>query len=281
MNDIRIVKTALIDIMDVVRAHIGTLTFPLDSYLEDALMAGDCCCFECGGRRVGYCVIEGDALQFFYVLPKAYRYAPVLLERVVDEYGIKKALVMSQDSQMCALMAEWDFDKARFACWFTDSGVDINHTPPQGAVFRLALEDDAVRIRGVCGDFFDETSGGFETLEQRIDAGTIFVLEQGDLMGVGIVEPGQICTDYASIGMFVNPKHRRKGAATTILMNLKQWAKRNGLVPVAGCWYYNTLSRMSLESAGMIATSMGFEAILKQKDKPPRRTGNPPGELVE
>jgi hypothetical protein len=31
----------------------------------------------------------------------------------------------------------------------------------------------------------------------------------------------------------------------------------------------------------MVATSIGFEAILKGKEKLPLRTGNPPGELVK
>lgn len=81
--------------------------------------------------------------------------------------------------------------------------------------------------------------------------------------------------------MFVNPEYRRNGVAKTILINLKDWAYNHNLKPVAGCWYYNTLSRKSLESAGMIATSIGYEAILKGKEKLPLRTGNPPGELVE
>ena len=63
-------------------------------------------------------------------------------------------------------------------------------------------------------------------------------------------------------------------------MNLKEWAYKNNLRPVSGCWYYNTLSRKSLESVGMIATSIGYEAILKGKETLPQlRTGNPPGEF--
>ena len=43
----------------------------------------------------------------------------------------------------------------------------------------------------------------------------------------------------------------------------------------------NTDYIASVESAGMIAASIGYEAILKGKEKLPLRTGNPPGELVE
>lgn len=61
---------------------------------------------------------------------------------------------------------------------------------------------------------------------------------------------------------------------------LEEWAYSKGLRPVAGCWYYNVLSRRSLEAAGMIAASKGFNAVLLGKEELPLRTGNPPGELV-
>jgi hypothetical protein len=50
--------------------------------------------------------------------------------------------------------------------------------------------------------------------------------------------------------------------------------------PIAGCWYYNVISRKSLEAAGMIAASKSFRAVLLGKEELPLRTGNPPGELV-
>ena len=81
--------------------------------------------------------------------------------------------------------------------------------------------------------------------------------------------------------MFVNREYRGKGYAPLILLKLKEWCYSNSFKPVAGCWYPNTLSRKSLERAGMIAVAIGFEAILKGKEKLLLRTGNPPGELMK
>lgn len=201
---------------------------------------------------------------------------------MIEEKAIKRVLVITQDSLLSALIAEWDYEKEKLACWFTDSGrVENLDAQVTDAVFSAAEQKDAQRIREISGDFFDEVSGGFNCLEERIEAGTIFVLEDREcLLGTGIVEKSQFC-HVVSIGMYAAPKHRKKGAAKTVILNLKEWAYKNNLKPVAGCWYYNTLSRKSLESAGMIATSIGYEAILKGKEKLPLRTGNPPGELVE
>ena len=69
--------------------------------------------------------------------------------------------------------------------------------------------------------------------------------------------------------------------AQTVLWHLKQVVYAEGKTPVAGCWYYNILSRKSLERAGLRAVARGYDAKLIEKEDPPLRTGNPPGELVE
>ena len=283
MTDITIQKSTAHTSADAVNAHLGSLKYPIDSWLEDKLLGGDLYRFERDGLCVGYCVIEERTLRFFHVLREYYKDASAMLARIVREFGIEKVMVMTQDSQLCALLVEWDYDKERLACWFADSGCDVDAADiAQSAVFRKAQQSDAERIRGISGDFFDEDSEGYYSLEERIDAGNMFVLEQDDkLLGCGIVRDGRVMKDVLSIGMFTSPEYRQKGVAKTILLNLKNWAYAHGKTPVAGCWYYNTLSRRSLEAAGMIAVSLGYEAVLKKKDNPPKRTGNPPGELVE
>lgn len=268
---------------EIIENHIKSLSFPMDSWIEDRLIESVKYKIMYEGNCIGYAGIIDEMLHFFHVTKKNFRYAAPILERVIHEKCIKRVFVMTQDSLLNALMAEWDYEKEKQACWFTDSGnTESMKVQLENAVFRYANLDETNRIREISGDFFDEESGGFANLEERIEAETIFVLEdKNELLGFGIIERSQFCTEVTSIGMFVNREHRKKGVAKTILKNLKEWAYNHNLKPVAGCWYYNTLSRKSLESAGMIATSIGYEAILKSKEKLPLRTGNPPGELVE
>lgn len=282
MFKIEMIQSNLEAIKEIIKSHIDSLPYPMDSWLEDRLLESVIYKLMYEDRCIGYAGIIKETLQFFHVLREYFRYAPDLLERIVSEKSIKRVFVMTQDSLSSALLIEWDFNKEKQACWFTDSG-RLEKTPElKNVVFKVAVDNDILRIRKVCGDFFDEASGGFSSLEERIAAGTIFVLEHNeDLWGCGIVEKGLFCTNHVSIGMYTNPQYRKKGVAKTILLNLKEWAYKNKLKPVAGCWYYNTLSRKSLESAGMIMTSIGYEAVLKGKEKLPLRTGNPPGELVE
>ena len=283
MTDITITKSTVQASADAVNAHMGSLRYPIDSWLEDALLGGDLYRFERHGLCVGYCVIDGRVLRFFHVLHEHYRYAPAMLERVVREFGIEKVMMMTQDAGLCALLVEWDCDMERESCWFVDSGCDVDDAEiAQSAAIRKAQQSDTACICGMSGDFFDDESEGYSSLEERIDAGNIFVLEQdGVLLGCGIVGSGRVMKNVLSIGMFTNPEYRQKGVAKTMLLYLKNWAYAHGKTPVAGCWYYNTLSRRSLESAGMIAVSLGYEAVLKKKDDPPKRTGNPPVQLVD
>ena len=167
-------------------------------------------------------------------------------------------------------------------CYFVDSKKGNCNILDADWVFRQSTVSDEMKIKQIAGDFFDEASGGFEDVLQRIKANTMFVLEsKKGTLGYGVIEKGRLVKNSVSIGMFVNPLFRKMGAAKTILNNLKKWAYDNNLEPLAGCWFYNTLSRKSLEAAGMTIASIGYEAIIKGKEILPLRTGNPPGELVE
>ena len=279
-DQFEIKKSNLKEVDLLVKTHAKSLVFPMDSWLEDQLFNSAVYKLMSGTKCIGYAVQKKQTLQFFHIRKKYFRYAPALLEKFVAEKGIKRVFVITQDSLLCALIAEWEYTKEKHACFFTDSG--RKEIPETSAIFRLAVSADTRSIRKVTGKFFEDTSGGFSSLEERITAGTIFILEnRHNLLGGGNIEKGRVCLDYSSIGMFVNRDFRGRGYAPLILLKLKEWCYQNNLKPIAGCWYPNTLSRKSLETAGMVATSIGFEAILKGKEKLPLRTGNPPGEPVK
>lgn len=265
----------------MIRAHIGALATPFESWTEDCLYECRFYALRCDGELIGYAAVFDLTLRFFYVEPAHFAAAPVLLEKVISGLGLERMQVMTQDPLLCALVAEWEYDKEKFACLFTDvSDVTCSRLPDAG--FRPAKAGDIPSIRGAAGDFFDKPSGGYANLEQRVGEGLIFILEEaGQLLGCGVAEKSRLMPEIVSIGMFTVRGQRGRGAATRILTELKSWTKRQGLTPVAGCWYYNTLSRKSLEAAGMAATGIVFDAVLKGKEKLPLRTGNPPGELVE
>jgi GNAT superfamily N-acetyltransferase len=103
------------------------------------------------------------------------------------------------------------------------------------------------RIIDVSQDFFDR-------LDERIKAGEMFVfMNDHQLLGVGIIEISRLQCGYASVGMFVNEAFRNQGIGRTIINRLKEWCYQNQITPICGCWYYNTNSKLTLESAGMVS----------------------------
>ncbi|MBN1622849.1 MAG: hypothetical protein JXN10_02490 [Clostridia bacterium] len=281
--EVKFEKSSYRETTFIVDEHIQSLAFPLDSYLEDKLLLGDLNIIYIEGEIKGYFVISDKTIQFFYLRLEVSHMKQDIFEKIVNDYGIGRVFVISQDPCLAAIMVEWDFSRERGACWFVDSMRVIDDgMPNEVMLFRAAGIDDIPVIRQVSGDFFDEPSYNYRNLDERIEAKTVFILEKDrEFIGAGLYEKGFICRDCASIGMFTNPLFRKMGAARTILLNLKKHVYSLGLKPVAGCWYYNTLSRKSLESAGMAAASLGYTAVLEKRDRPPKRTGNPPGIPVE
>ena len=263
-------------LLPLLRAHMQSLAQPPDSFLEEQLEASELLQITLGDTAIGYAAILEGALYAFYVAPAYYRFAPDILETLVASREITLLHVLTHDSRLLSLLMEWDYSlQEREACWFTDGGrTECPAVCGCEPLFRLATAADEERIRQEIDDFFDP-------LPERIAADTIFVLEdKGDLLGFGIVEKSKLRPGFVSIGMITAQPHRRRGVASRVLWQLKEWAYEKGQQPIAGCWYYNTLSRKSLEAVGMIASAKGYFVRLKERIVPPVRTGNPPREDV-
>ena len=262
--------------LPLIRQHMQSLAQPPDSFLEEQLEASELLQIMLDGTAIGYAALREGALYSFYVAPAYYRHAPDILETLAASREITLLHVLTHDSRLLSLLMEWDYTmREREACWFTDGGrTECPAVRGCEPLFRLATAADEARIRQEIDDFFDP-------LPERIAADTIFVLEdKGDFLGFGIVERSKLCPGFASIGMITAKPHRRRGVASCVLWQLKEWAYQNELQPIAGCWYYNTLSRKSLEAVGMIASGKGYFVRLHERIVPPVRTGNPPGEDV-
>ena len=65
------------------------------------------------------------------------------------------------------------------------------------------------------------------------------------------MEKSALLNGVASIGMFVIENVRLKGAGTATIRLLIDECKKQNVRPIAGCWYYNHLSKKTLERVGM------------------------------
>ena len=280
-TNFEIKKSTHIEINGVLETHLNSLAFPMDSYLEDMLTASEIFSIVKDNTIIGYAAKQGDHLCFFHIVVKESKSAPAIFEEFYKCYKIRYVQVITQDALLVALITEWEYKKTKGACFFIDGErLEKPHVKIEGTLFRKALITDLKLIEEKTEGFFN-TDNPEKTLAKSIENGSIFVfLNDNELLGCGVTEKGVYFKECVSIGMVAVREKRRMGVGQIILWHLKEWAYENGLKPIAGCWYYNLLSRKTLEKAGMITTSRGFTAELIEKEDMPLRTGNPPGELV-
>lgn len=285
IENITIKKSSHVEIRDVLNSHMNSLAYPMDSFLENSLTESEIFSIVKEETIIGYAAVQGDYLFFFHIILQEFQSAPEIFEEFCKGYNVSRVQVMTQDALMVALISEWEYKKTKCACYFIDG--ETLHKPDtqiSEAIFRKAIIDDIKLIEEKTEGFFNESNplrNPDRTLIKNIESGCVFVLmDRNELLGCGSVEKGVYFKDCVSIGMVTVREKRKSGVGQTILWHLKEWSYENGLKPIAGCWYYNVLSRRTLEKAGMIAVSRGFDAELIEKENIPLRTGNPPGELV-
>ena len=241
--------TTLATIPELVHSYITSLASPIDSYLEDHILQSDIVVITTDQNEPAgyYGLFEGRLLTQFYLRPPFVKDGQSLFVDVLNRTKAESAFIPTCDELFLSHALDQEPTIAKQAYFFQDGSNTQSVGPIQTtADFRPALATDVDAIYAMSGDFLDH-------LEDRIADDQIFILTEADkLVGLGIIVPCQLLTDYSSIGMFIHQQHRRQGLGRTMLLHLKQWCYDHGRQPIAGCGYSNHLSKKTLESAGMI-----------------------------
>ena len=111
-----LVKSNLKEIVNILQSHKAHLAYSMDSYCEDKLDESTIYRIVHEGADIGYAGVIGDELRFFHVPPVYFKHAPDTFEYCIKQKGIKTVNVMTQDSMLVSLIAEWDYKVEREAC---------------------------------------------------------------------------------------------------------------------------------------------------------------------
>jgi GNAT superfamily N-acetyltransferase len=250
-----------VEIKELIQEYVSTLQSPFDSFLEEHIVNSTFYLINVNEEAVGYYAIFKDKLltQFFLKI-SMYSTSQELFKQVLASHQISSIFVPTSDEFLLSTVLDQDFKINKQAYFFQDSKVPIAQEKLyEGGQFRKAEQGDAEWIIEVSQDFFDR-------LDERIAAGEIFVfMSENTLLGAGIIEKSILQEGYASVGMFVNDAFRKQGIGRTIIHQLKEWCYQNDLTPICGCWYYNTNSKLTLESAGMVSKTrlLNFQVVNK------------------
>lgn len=112
---------------------------------------------------------------------------------------------------------------------------------------RTVQSADIGAIQSINDGFFDSDD---EIGTYVRSANLLLYEEDGDLLGIGLIQPVVCGLPYRDLGMLVNPSRRREGIGKYIVTHLLALCVSRGLRPICCCDAQNIASRACLEAAG-------------------------------
>lgn len=76
----KIRKSRHVEIRDILNAHLNSLAYPMDSFLEDCLTDSEIFSIVKEEEIIGYAAVQGDYLLFFHVILQEFKSAPAIFE---------------------------------------------------------------------------------------------------------------------------------------------------------------------------------------------------------
>jgi len=138
-------------------------------------------------------------------------------------------------------------EKEAYLSIFTDKDM------PRRRCIRLRLadykNDNDIEMIKLCGDFFDSQLKQVE--EGKVPHMKIYIAEDnGEYVGIGIIDDSMVFDDRKSIGMYVLEDKREQGYGSSILHGMREIVREMGYEVDAACAPDNHNSKKSLERSG-------------------------------
>lgn len=197
---------------------------------------------------------HGIMLRGFYIVPSERRKSMELFNKILEEFKIEAALVVSNDShsvglafeKMNSLKTTFDMQAFNFVygkpeCEAKYNINDVREVDPTEYELMNRLTENQWN-----GCFEDEKFKFYK------------IISDNEILGYGSTGKMVNNKKNVDIGNYTLPKHRGKGIGRSMIINLSEIAISKGLIPVAGCWYGNKESIRTLISAGFIPENRIF-----------------------
>ena len=200
-------------------------------------------------KEIGYFAIFKQEKMTQFFLQEQYLYlAQTIFKQVLEEYSVKTAFVTTGDQLFLSLCMDFH-TKIELQAYFFDGTTieEVKASEYSRENFYEVKPEELDEVISKTGDFF-------ETIEkEQLVTGEVKLYKQcekDEVLGYGIIVPNKLLTQYWPVGMIVLERNRCKGVGRSIQMHLANIVRENGYIPISGCWYYNHLSKKTIESAG-------------------------------
>jgi GNAT superfamily N-acetyltransferase len=242
------------DVRTAVDAHVRSLDWSGDSFMADRWLEGEHRRVVVDGEAVGVTGWSDEGLSLLTLSPAARRHDRQVAEVVLRESAARTAYDASWDAHHVAVLGAYATGIASQAYQFRlDDRGDLRE-PVAGLSLRPATTADLPWL---------ESTGFQDDYRQLLDdnALSIAVLD-GAETGIAVHVRHVLADDVVDIGMYVDPALRRRGVGSSILALTARDVLADGRTPVAGCWWRNWASRVTLEAAGLTCAGTVFRLEL-------------------
>lgn len=242
---VKYIKSSLNENSELFEMYIKSLSSRYDGFLEEHILSSDIYSIYINNAHAGYFGVYKNEMLTQFVMPVSEgRHAQNIFTDVLKVFEIKNAFVPTCDELFLSLCLDNHKKINMQAYLFTVSGKIVRPAEYCRELLYQATLEDLPEIISITGDFID-------CHEERIKKGQLYILrENGEFLGMGVIEDNVIMKNCKGTGMFTNEKHRQKGVGRSIILHLKDICRAAGVDPIPGCWYYNHNSKRTLESAG-------------------------------
>lgn len=244
--EIKILKAELTILKPLIDDYLSQLSSPVDSFLEDHILASNHSLIVVNGENAGYCAVhKSSLLTQFYLRNECKQHGQAVFQRLKKLESVQAAFVPTADEFFLAHALDEYKQLDKQAYFFQTPKDQARLAVDPSLAVRLAQPSDTALIKEYAGDFFDG-------LESSIQKEQIYVMTKDQIcVGFGVLVKSELQPTWASIGMYTRSEFRNQGIGRNMIRYLINECRRQQRQAIAGCWYYNHLSKKTLESAGM------------------------------
>ena len=239
--------------------YLDALQRKTDGFHADMLFQAEPYLIEAQGAPAGFFALgngwDGGKMLTGLYLEKAYTAsAQDLFSRIMAEFNVTASLVASNDALLVALAFEkMNALGSSFVMQAYNFTFGLPARPAEfGPECLVPVQpSEYEEMNGLTDKQWD---GCFHNPAFRFFA----LKAENETLGYGSIFPVLQDEFRMDIGNFTLAKHRRKGVGRSLLIHLAQIVLNEGKTPVAGCWYGNKESILTIKSSGFLPETRLF-----------------------
>ncbi len=264
MTEIKSEQTEWNNISGLIQDYFTELRYCNDLFHNSMMLDGTAYAVLADGKVCGFFSLmnsweNGMMITSFYISHEKRRYSAEVLETICSEYDITAALVASNDYHFVSIAFEkmrscgTSFDMQAYNFVYGEPSADAGYGMD---CMEQVTSEEFEQMNDLTEKQWDGCFGSEDYQFWKI-------VKNGFTLGYGAIGKMPYNSKCVDVGNFTLPEYRRKGVGRSMIINLSRIAEKQGYMPVAGCWYGNRESILTLKSSGYIPENRIFYVRFK------------------